>query len=183
MQRQPQTLCCVPRILVSLPNVCFQGFPSTVEAPKTRILVTIAPELLSGAARQTKPKKGPKRKVHEFRPFLWILVFFLGKTSMPLRKVHELAFLWFGLPGWLLILKFARVWGLTVPGLLCFPGISNPHGAQTTVFCKDVVIIEPKLLYSPRFLVHRSTDWGNLAWATGLEAQLQDQCAHACVIF
>ena len=31
--------------------------------------------------RQTKPKKGPKRKVYEFRPFLWILVFFLGKTS------------------------------------------------------------------------------------------------------
>ena len=31
--------------------------------------------------RQTKPKKGPKRKVHEFRPFLWILVFLLRKTS------------------------------------------------------------------------------------------------------
>ena len=31
--------------------------------------------------RQTKPKKGPKRKLHEFRPFLWILVFFLRKTS------------------------------------------------------------------------------------------------------
>ena len=31
--------------------------------------------------QQTKPKKGPKRKVHEFRPFLWILVFFLRKTS------------------------------------------------------------------------------------------------------
>ena len=28
-----------------------------------------------------QPKKGPKRKVHEFRPFLWILVFFLRKTS------------------------------------------------------------------------------------------------------
>ena len=26
--------------------------------------------------QQTKPKKGPKRKVHEFRLFLWILVFF-----------------------------------------------------------------------------------------------------------
>ena len=43
-----------------------------------------------------------------------ILVFFLGKTStihelnfcsgMPLRKVHELTFLWFGLPGPLLII-------------------------------------------------------------------------------
>ena len=67
---------------------------------------------LRESARQTKPKKGAKRKVHEFGPFLWILVFFLGKTStihisnfcsgMPLRKVHELAFPWFGLPGWLL---------------------------------------------------------------------------------
>ena len=28
--------------------------------------------------RQTKPKKGPKRKVHESRPSLWILVFSLG---------------------------------------------------------------------------------------------------------
>ena len=64
--------------------------------------------------RQTKPKKGPKRKVHEFRPCLWILVFFLRKTS----TIHiELLFrnapaksswsswtdlFWFGLPGPLL---------------------------------------------------------------------------------
>ena len=64
--------------------------------------------------RQTKPKKVSKRKIHEFRPFVcefWCF-FFLGKTStihisnfcsgMPLRKVHELTFLWFGLPGPLL---------------------------------------------------------------------------------
>ena len=62
--------------------------------------------------RQTKPKKGPKRKVHEFRPFLcefWC--FSLGEqarftlnfcSGMPPGKVHELAFLWFGLPGPLL---------------------------------------------------------------------------------
>ena len=31
--------------------------------------------------RQTKPKKGPKQKVHEFRPFLRVLVFFLSRTS------------------------------------------------------------------------------------------------------
>ena len=29
MQRQPQTLCCVPRILVPLPNVCFHKFWSS----------------------------------------------------------------------------------------------------------------------------------------------------------
>ena len=64
-------------------------------------------------ANQTKLKKGPKRKVHEFRPFLcefWC--FSLGKqarfalnfcSGMPPGKVHELAFLWFGLPGPLLI--------------------------------------------------------------------------------
>ena len=65
--------------------------------------------------RQTKPKKGAKRKVHEFRPFCEFWCFFLGKTStihisnfcsgMSLRKVHELAFLWFGLPGPLLSQK------------------------------------------------------------------------------
>ena len=64
---------------------------------------------------QTKAKKGRKRKVHEFRPFLANSgVFVLGKTSTihiellfrnaPEKKVHELAFLWFFLPGPLLIL-------------------------------------------------------------------------------
>ena len=56
--------------------------------------------------RQTKPKKGPKGKVHEFRPFLWMRKqarFTLNFCSgMSLRKVHELTFLWFGLPGPLL---------------------------------------------------------------------------------
>ena len=36
----------------------------------------------SGVARQTKPKKGPERKVHEFRPFFVNSGIFLGKTSM-----------------------------------------------------------------------------------------------------
>ena len=63
--------------------------------------------------RQTKPKKGPKRKVHEFRAHFCVNSgVFLRKTSsihisnfcsgMPPRKVHELTFLWFGLPGPLL---------------------------------------------------------------------------------
>ena len=48
------------------------------------------------------------------------VVFFLRKTStihisnfcfgMPLRKVHELTFLWFGLPGPLLKLTLHLVW-------------------------------------------------------------------------
>ena len=71
------------------------------------------PALFHESPRQTKPKKGPKRKVHEFRSFLcefWC--FSLGKqarftlnfcSGMPLRKVHELTFFWFGLPGPLLI--------------------------------------------------------------------------------
>ena len=57
--------------------------------------------------RQTKPKKGPKRKVLEFAHFFVNSGVFLRKTStihiskfcsgMPLRKVHELTFLlvWF----------------------------------------------------------------------------------------
>ena len=61
--------------------------------------------------RQTKPKKGPKQKVHEFRPFLWILVFFLKKTSTihiellfrnAPAKSSWTDFFWFGLPGPLL---------------------------------------------------------------------------------
>ena len=44
---------------------------------QTRCDPSVTPE---ESPRQTKPKKGPKRKVHEFRPFLWILVFFLRKT-------------------------------------------------------------------------------------------------------
>ena len=74
--------------------------------------------LQSGSSIRSRPgkpnqRKGQKRKVHEFHPFLWILVFFLSKTStihilnfcsgMPPGKVHELAFLWFGLPVWLLM--------------------------------------------------------------------------------
>ena len=61
------------------------------------------------SARQTKSKKGPKRKVHEFRPFFVNdCVYFLGKQArftsnfgsrVSLGKVHELAFFWFGLPG------------------------------------------------------------------------------------
>ena len=74
--------------------------------------------LYQESPRQTKPKKGPKRKVHEFRPFLWILVFFLRKqarftlnfcSGTPLRKVHELTF-------------FGLVWfaGATPDSIACF---------------------------------------------------------------
>ena len=69
-------------------------------------------QIIQESPRQTKSKKGRKRKVHEFRPFLcefWC--FPLGEqarftlnfcSGMPLGKAHELAFLWFGLPGPLL---------------------------------------------------------------------------------
>ena len=42
-------------------------------AENGRILLTLAVseiQPLQESPRQTKPKKGPKRKVHEFRPFL-----------------------------------------------------------------------------------------------------------------
>ena len=78
-----------------------------------RVLFLVCWGPLGESPRQTKPKKGPKRKVHEFRPFFcefWC--FSLGKqarftlnfcSGTPLRKVHELTFFWFGLPGPLLI--------------------------------------------------------------------------------
>ena len=104
MQQQPQTLRCVPRILVSLPNACLQGFRSTVE-PK-----------IPGIRCGTKPAIFSK----DFG-LLW------NQTCWVLMEPE--------------LLYFGGVWGLTVPGLLCFPGISNPHGAKkTTVFCSDVVI-------------------------------------------
>ena len=69
--------------------------------------------------RQTKRKKGPKGKVHEFRAlFCEFGCFSWGKqarftlnfcSGMHLRRVHELTFLWFGLPGPLLK-KDANIW-------------------------------------------------------------------------
>ena len=62
--------------------------------------------------RQTKPKKGQNEKFMNFALFCEFWCFSLGKqarftlnfcSGMPLRKVHELTFLWFGLPGPLLI--------------------------------------------------------------------------------
>ena len=64
----------------------------------------------SGVAPANKTKERAKTKSSWISPiFVWILVFFLRKTGtihisnlcsgMPLWKVHELTFLWFGLPG------------------------------------------------------------------------------------
>ena len=88
---------------------------------------------------KTKPKKGAKRKVPEFRPFLcefWCVSF--GKTStihelnlcsgMPLRKVHEPAFLWFG---------FARV---TPDFLIKFAALSGISMATHTPLIKGVEV-------------------------------------------
>ena len=67
----------------------------------------------SGVAPANQTKGRFKTKSSWISPFfLWILVFFLGKTStihiskfcsgMPPWKVHGLTFVWFGLPGPLL---------------------------------------------------------------------------------
>ena len=62
----------------------------------------------SGVARQTKPRKYQNEKFMNFALFCEFWCFSLGKqarftlnfsSGMPLRKVHELTFLWFGLPG------------------------------------------------------------------------------------
>ena len=94
--------------------------------------------------RQTKPKKGPKRKVHEFRPFLWeFWCFSLGKqarftlnfcSGMPLRKVHELTFLWFGLSGPLLI-RFQTPNSVSFFALTEFRGANSVSSSQPIIFC------------------------------------------------
>ena len=64
-------------------------------------------------SRPGKPnqRKGQNEKFMNFAHFCEFWCFSSGKqarftlnfcSGMPLRKVHELAFLWFGLPGWLL---------------------------------------------------------------------------------
>ena len=66
--------------------------------------------------RQTKPKKGQFMNFALVCEFWW---FSLGKqarftlsfcSGMPLRKVHELTFLWFGLPGPLLKCLCKNAW-------------------------------------------------------------------------
>ena len=43
---------------------------------------------------QTKPKEGPKRKVHEFRPFLWILLFFLAHQNRTIAIASDFRVDW-----------------------------------------------------------------------------------------
>ena len=76
--------------------------------------------------RQTKPKKGKNEKFMNFALFCELWCFSLGKQARftlnfvpecPCEKVHEPTFLWFGLPGPLLIHVF-RVfaqWNLLRP--------------------------------------------------------------------
>ena len=86
--------------------------------------------LVRSSPQQTKPKKGPKRKVHEFLLFCEFWCFFSRKTStihisnfcsgMPPRKVHELTFLWFGLPGPLLTALGTSTRLTRIPGFGAF---------------------------------------------------------------
>ena len=88
---------------LSCPRHLFFDVDTCTSATQTRV------------RKKNQTKERAKRKVHEFRPFLrnfWC--FSLGKqarftlsfcSGVPLRKVHELTFLWFGLPGPLLIGK------------------------------------------------------------------------------
>ena len=61
-------------ILKAHPNSCHPGRPEEVSTGNSeeidRILAPASSKFCSGVAPQTKPKKGPKRKVHEFHPFL-----------------------------------------------------------------------------------------------------------------
>ena len=163
MQRQPQTLRCVPRSLVSLPNVCFQGFWSTVE-PNCCIF--------QGSRCGTKPAIFSRGFGLLWNQNCCIFKGFGSKTTV---------FQDFGPHG-------ART--------IIFQGL-GPHSAKTTVFsrdfksswCQNYCILQgcdhhrTKATVFSQDFGPQNKDWGNLAWATGLEAQLQDQGAHACVIF
>ena len=109
-------------------------------------------------ANQTKERAETKNS-YEFRPFLWILVFFfLRKTStihisnfcsgMPLRKVHEPTFLWFGLPGprlrnWEVVLTGQSFSQRCVTSYWCPWGLGSGWGGWCRWFA-----------YGPPFFVH-----------------------------
>ena len=111
------SLPCILPWHFARPPACWLCLRTLPQARQLRPIVRCSglKRTSSGVApSQTKPKKGPKREVHEFRPvFVSILwCFSLGKqarftlnfcSGMPLCKAHELTFLWFGLPGPLLI--------------------------------------------------------------------------------
>ena len=83
----------------------------SLEVPRTEMV-----SLYQESPRQTKPKKGQNEKFMNFAHFREFWCFSLGKqarftlnfcSGMPLRKVHELTFFWFGLPGPLLIISLS----------------------------------------------------------------------------
>ena len=79
-------------------------------------------KFIRGRPGKPNQKKGQNEKFMNFAHFCEFWCFSLGKqarftlnfcSGMPLRKVHELPFLWFGLPGPLLILEtFLAILGL-----------------------------------------------------------------------
>ena len=102
--------------------------------------------------RQTKPKKGQNEKFMNFAHFCELWCFSLGKqaqfslnfcSGMPLRKVHELAFLWFGLPGPLLSTWLAKGWQ-RVGGLPCTLQFCNSRGARLEDWvCDSQQVLNP----------------------------------------
>ena len=165
-------LCGVPRILVSSPQSVFPGI-SVYCGTKTAVFSRgfgVEPNLLY--FRGMPVRCGTKTVVFS-RDFglLWNqkCCIFQGFRSAVEPKLLYFQGIWLqnncvlqdvGLHGARAIMLCGGLGphGVTVPGLLCFPRISNPHDAKTTVFCRDVVIIEPKLLYSPRTLLNRRGD-------------------------
>ena len=109
----PLSSACLGTSLETLTAIYRSLRPSSPKTPQKYLRISAGLPARSVQRVSTiQESPGTKRKLHEFRPFLlWILVFFLGKqaqftlnfcSGMPLGKIHELAFLWFGLPGWLL---------------------------------------------------------------------------------
>ena len=122
-------------------------FHKTRAAPKGLIKGT-EPNIRSGPGKPNQ-KKGQYEKFMHFAHFCEFWCFSLGKqarftlnfcSGMPLRKVHELTFLWFGLPGPLLttsgflwvfreLLRFCAV---TICGSLRRPTPKGPCCTKST---------------------------------------------------
>ena len=93
-----------PRGLISLFSA-LQGLPTK---HPTKVSTEGATSGLKSRPGKPNQRKGQNEKFMNFTHFCEFWCFSLGKrarftlnfcSGMPLRKVHELAFLWFGLPG------------------------------------------------------------------------------------
>ena len=97
------------------PTFCVRGYQKLRTLKTLSTLISDISRRANIRSRPGKPnqRKGQNEKLMNFAHFCEFWCFYLGKqarftlnfcSGTPLRKVHELTFLWFGLPGPLLII-------------------------------------------------------------------------------